>query len=205
MSERATETTLEELAGSNVRPDPPYDEAERAPGAEEPEVDVEAEAPDRAGRPTRLSRKGAEFVARFEGCILHLYDDPAGHCTIGIGHLVHLGRCDGREPAEFKRGIARERAFELLQQDAAEVARAVVRHVRVPLKQHQFDALCSFGFNCGTGAIATSTLTRRLNAGEFAAVPHELNRWVKAGGQTLPGLVRRRKAEGRLFSRGKYG
>jgi GH24 family phage-related lysozyme (muramidase) len=205
MSERPTETTLDELEGSNVRPDPPYEEAERAPRGEESEAGVEAEPPDRAGRPTRLSRKGAAFVARFEGCILHLYDDPAGHCTIGIGHLVHHGRCDGREPAEFKSGITRERAFELLQQDAAEVAKAVVRHVTVPLKQHQFDALCSFGFNCGTGAIATSTLTRRLNAGEFAAVPHELNRWVKAGGQTLPGLVRRRKAEGQLFARGKYG
>jgi lysozyme len=144
-------------------------------------------------------------VARFEGCILRLYNDPAGHCTIGIGHLVHHGRCDGSEPAEFKRGITRERAFELLRDDAAEVALAIRRHVRVPLNHTQFDALCSFGFNCGTSAIQTSTLTRRLNTGEYAAVPDELNRWVKAGGQTLPGLVRRRKAEGELFARGKYG
>jgi lysozyme len=201
----AKETTLEELEGSNVRPDSPDGGPGRGPDTEEPPADVDDEAPDRAGRPTNLSRKGAAFIARFEGSVLKLYNDPAGHCTIGIGHLVHHGRCDGSEPAEFKRGITRQRAFELLQEDAAEVGRAIRRHVKVRLTQAQFDALCSFGFNCGTGAIQTSTLTRRLNAGEYAAVPHELNRWVKAGGQTLPGLVRRRKAEGELFARGKYG
>ena len=199
-----TETTLDDLEGSNVRPDSPDYERGGAPRADERRADAEAEAPDRAGQRTKLSRKGAAFVARFEGIVLRLYDDPAGHCTIGIGHLVHHGRCDGSEPAEFKSGITRPRAFELLQEDAADVAKAIRRHVNVPLNQRQFDALCSFGFNCGTGAIATSTLTRRLNAGEYAAVPSELNRWVTAGGQTLPGLVRRRKAEGKLFSRGKY-
>jgi lysozyme len=199
------ETTLDELEGSNVRPDSPDYERGGAPRTDEPGLDAEAEAPARAGQPRKLSRRGAAFVARFEGTVLRLYDDPAGHCTIGIGHLVHHGRCDGSEPADFKAGITRARAFELLQEDAADVAKAIRRHVDVPLNQPQFDALCSFGFNCGIGAIQTSTLTRRLNAGEYAAVPHELNRWVKAGGQTLPGLVRRRKAEGRLFARGKYG
>jgi lysozyme len=201
------ETTLEELDGSNVSPDDPDYGQAHAPerGEGESERDAGVEAPTRAGQPRKLSRKGAAFIARFEGIVVRLYNDPAGHCTIGVGHLVHHGRCDGSEPAEFRRGITRQRAFELLQEDAAEVARAIRRHVRVPLTQPQFDALCSFGFNCGTGAIATSTLTRRLNAGEYAAVPHELNRWVKAGGQTLPGLVRRRKAEGRLFARGLYG
>jgi lysozyme len=198
------EATPEKLEGSNVRPDDPDYEAGRAPGAA-PGGDAEVEESARAAQPARLSRKGAAFISRFEGIVLRLYNDPAGHCTIGIGHLVHHGRCDGSEPAEFRSGITRERAFQLLQEDAAEVARAIRRHVRVPLTQPQFDALCSFGFNCGTGAIATSTLTRRLNAGEYTAVPSELNRWVKSGGQTLPGLVRRRRAEGRLFGRGLYG
>jgi GH24 family phage-related lysozyme (muramidase) len=199
------EKTLEELEGSNVRPDDPDYDRGRVPRGDDAEAEAEVEAPTRAAQPAKLSRKGAAFVARFEGIVLRLYNDPAGHCTIGVGHLVHHGRCDGSEPAEFRQGITRARAFELLQEDAAEVTRAIRRHVRVPLTQHQFDALCSFGFNCGTGAIATSTLTRRLNAGEYAAVPRELSRWVKAGGQTLPGLVRRRKAEGELFARGKYG
>ena len=73
-----------------------------------------------------------------------------------------------------------------------------------PLKQHQLDALVSFTFNCGEGALASSTLRKRLNRGEYAAVPQELNKWVMSGGRRLEGLVRRRKAEGALFHNGKY-
>ena len=204
-TETAAEAALEDLEGSNMRPMPPEDEAQ-VPSDEQldEEGGIEVDTLERAGAPMRLSRDGAAFIARFEGCILRLYNDPAGHCTIGIGHLVHQGRCDGSEPAEFRRGITRERAYELLQEDAATAAAAIQRYVKVPLNQQQFDALCSFGFNCGAGAIKTSTLTRRLNAGEYSAVPAELNRWVKAGAKTLPGLVKRRRAEGSLFAHGSY-
>ena len=151
-----------------------------------------------------LSDAGARFIAGFEGFRARLYDDAAGHCTIGYGHLVHHGRCDGSEPEEFRRGISRERALELLQADAERAADAVRRGVQVPLTQEQFDALVSFVFNVGGGAFADSTLLRELNAGNYDAVPPQLARWVKAGGQTLAGLVRRRAAEGRLFAEGAY-
>ena len=86
----------------------------------------------------------------------------------------------------------------------AKAAKAVDERVKVPLAQHQFDALVSFVFNLGAGAFAESTLLRELNAGRYDAVPLQLDRWVKAGGKTLEGLVRRRKAEGVLFSQGGY-
>jgi lysozyme len=201
-----TEIAQEELEGSNARPVPPEGEDEpgdRERGAEEEPFHEEAEtrAPG-----LKLSQRGAAFIARFEGCRLQLYNDPAGHCTIGIGHLVHHGPCNGSEPAEFKRGITRERAFELLAEDAAEVVAAMRRRVKVALTQPRFDALCSWGFNCGSGVFATSTLVRKLNAGDYASVRSELARWDKAGSppRPLPGLTRRRKAEGRLFSEGKY-
>lgn len=76
--------------------------------------------------------------------------------------------------------------------------------MEVPLTQQQFDALVSFAFNVGNGAFCDSTLLKRLNAGQYDAVPAQLNRWVKAGGKTLEGLVTRRAAEGALFSRGMY-
>lgn len=152
----------------------------------------------------RLSDKGAAFIGRFEGFSAKLYNDPAGHCTIGYGHLVHRGNCDGSEPAEFRKGITKKRARELLKEDAAAAAAAIDARVTVKLKQHQFDALVSFVFNVGTGAFASSTLLKKLNAREYDAVPSELNRWVKAGGQTLPGLVTRRKAEGALFRDTRY-
>jgi lysozyme len=150
------------------------------------------------------SAKGLEFIARFEGFRGSLYDDPAGHCTIGFGHLVHHGRCDGSEPAHLRDGISRERALKLLRRDASAAARAVADRVAVELSRSQRDSLTSFAFNVGTTAFAESTLLRRLNAGEYEAVPSELNRWVYGGGQRLEGLARRRRAEGELFANGTY-
>jgi lysozyme len=156
-----------------------------------------------AGAP-RLSKKGAAFIAHFEGFRGNLYNDPAGHATIGCGHLVHHGPINGSEPEEFKRGISRERALELLQQDASSAAGAISRSVQVKLTQSQADALISFAFNVGNGAFNDSTLLELLNQGDYGSVPAQLDRWTKAGSTTLPGLVTRRKAEGALFRDGKY-
>jgi lysozyme len=152
----------------------------------------------------RLSKKGAAFIAHFEGFRPKLYNDPVGHCTIGCGHLVHHGPINGSEPAEFKRGITLERALELLQDDASTAADEIARSVKVRLSQPQVDALISFAFNVGNGNFRDSTLLKMLNQSNYDSVPAQLNRWTKASGKTLPGLVTRRKAEGELFSHGKY-
>jgi lysozyme len=152
----------------------------------------------------RLSTKGAAFIAHFEGLKTNLYNDPVGHCTIGCGHLVHHGPINGSEPEEFRRGITRERAFQLLQEDASTAAHEIAGSVKVHLSQPQVDALISFAFNVGTGAFRNSTLLRLLNQGDYASVPAQLDRWTKASGKALPGLVLRRKAEGELFRDGNY-
>lgn len=161
-------------------------------------------APDAGPPAVDVSERGLRLIGRFEGFVPHLYDDVAGHCTIGYGHLVHLGRCDGREPAEFRAGIDEQRALELLREDAAGAAAAVRAAVAVPLTQEQFDALVSFVFNVGAGAFARSTLLRRLGAGAYDAVPVELVRWVHAGGAVSAGLAARRRAEAALFRDGRY-
>ena len=74
-------------------------------------------------------------------------------------------------------------------------AEAVAEAVRIPLTQNQFDALVSFAFNIGLPAFRDSTLLRRLNAGNLAAVPSEMRRWNKSDGQVVQGLVNRREAE----------
>ena len=119
----------------------------------------------------RLSKKGAAFIARFEGFRDKLYNDPVGHATIGCGHLVHHGPINGSEPAEFRNGITRDRALELLQQDASTAADEISRSVKVDLSQPQVDALISFTFNVGTGAFRDSTLLKLLNGGDYASVP----------------------------------
>lgn len=188
-----------ELEGSNAAPDSPEDGT-----ADDAEAEGEDEEAETRGTPPRLSQRGAGFIARFEGCVLRMYNDPTNNATIGVGHLIHLGPINGREPLEFRRGITRKRALALLMADADKAARAVRRLVEVPLKQHQLDALISFTFNIGEGGLTASTLRKRLNRGEYAAVPQELDKWVLSAGKRLPGLVRRRKAEGALFRNGKY-
>jgi lysozyme len=175
-------------------------------GAKAPAAVRSARAASAAARPRaaaggmRLSKRGAQLIAEFEDVRQKLYDDPAGHCTIGIGHLVHRGRCNGSEPAEFKRGISRERAYQLLQQDARRMEAAVNR-LGVPLNQNQFDALVSFTYNLGPAWTVEKTGIRdALKARRYRDVPREMKKWVKAGSQTLPGLVRRRNAEAKLFS-----
>jgi lysozyme len=154
----------------------------------------------RAGR--RLSDAGLDFIARHEGFVDHLYNDAAGHATIGYGHLVHRGPITGSEP---EKTITRERAVELLRTDARAKEAVVRAAVKVPLSQPQFDALVSFVFNVGEGNFRSSTLLRELNAGNYDAVPPQLGRWVHGRpDQVLPGLVTRRKEEGALFSRGAY-
>ena len=164
-----------------------------------------ASATTAAAAPPRrhhLSKRGAQLIAEFEGLRQKLYNDPAGHCTIGIGHLVHKGRCNGGEPAEFRRGISRERAYQLLQRDAQRMEQAV-NNLKVPLNQNQFDALVSFTYNLGPAWTVQKTGIRdALRARRYRDVPREMNKWVNAGGRPLPGLVRRRKAEGRLFASG---
>jgi lysozyme len=155
-------------------------------------------------RSRTISAAAARMIAEFEGFRSGLYDDPAGHCTIGYGHLVHKGRCNGSELEAFRRGISEQEARRLLRQDARPAGDAVNSLVTVPLSQPQFDALTSFVYNLGVGNFAGSQLLKRLNAGEYDAVPTELAKWVHAGGNRLEGLVRRRAAEGRLFTTGKY-
>jgi lysozyme len=192
-------TDLAALEGSNSEPDRPEDGA-----VNDAEPEGEEEEAEARGIPPRLSQRGAGFIARFEGCVLHMYNDPTRNATIGVGHLIHPGPINGAEPPEFRHGITRKRALELLMNDAGKAARSVRRLITVPLTQQQFDALVSFTFNCGEGSLAASTLRKRLNRREYAAVPSELNKWVLSGGKRLPGLVRRRKAEGALFSHSRY-
>lgn len=75
----------------------------------------------------------------------------------------------------------------------------MLRLISVPLTDGQFDALVSFTFNLGAGALQRSTLRLKVNRGEHDGVPAELMKWVWAAGKTLPGLVRRRRLESILY------
>lgn len=76
---------------------------------------------------------------------------------------------------------------------------AVNSLVKGPLTQGQFDALVDFTYNLGAGTLAHSSLLRMPNAGDYSRVPAELEKWIYAAGEVMPGLVARRKAEAALW------
>jgi lysozyme len=78
-------------------------------------------------------------------------------------------------------------------------AAQVTTLLRVPVKEHQFDALVSFAYNVGIGNLKSSTPLRKLNAGDFDGAALKFHRWNRSTGKVLPGLVRRRAAEALRF------
>ena len=138
----------------------------------------------------RTSQKGIDLIKKLEGCRLEAYKCPAGVWTIGYGHTK--GVQNGQK-------ITQAQAEEFLIEDLKVYEKAVESCVKVPLSQNQFDALVSFCYNCGSGALKTSTLLRLLNEGKYSEAGEQFLRWNKAGGKVLVGLTRRREEERELF------
>lgn len=133
----------------------------------------------------KTSEQGVELIRDREGCILKAYQDTQGVWTIGVGHTagVTVGdRC------------TEEQATAWLAEDLRWSEAAVNEGVKVPLEQHQFDALVSFTFNVGQFAFASSTLLRRLNEGRYTEVPAQLDRW-----HIPPEIITRRNGEREQF------
>ena len=138
----------------------------------------------------KISEEGIGLIKRFEGCKLKSYQDSVGVYTIGYGSTRGVGEGDV---------ITQEEAERRLLADLETVEKCINNSVAVELTQQQYDALCSFTFNLGCGALRGSTLLKKLNDGDDDGAAQEFSRWNKAGGQILAGLVSRRKAEHDLF------
>ena len=141
------------------------------------------------------SKAGIDLIKSFEGCELTAYWCPSGVLTIGYGHTgsdVYQGQT-----------ITEEQATHLLRVDLNRFEDAVRRLIKVPLTQGEFDALVSFSYNCGEGALQHSTLRRRINRGDdkATAFAEELPKWVNGANGPLLGLVRRRDAELKLATK----
>jgi lysozyme len=139
-----------------------------------------------------VTQEGIDLIKRFEGFSPTVYICPAGYPTIGYGHLV-------REAERYEQGITEAEAEELLRRDVHAAENVVLRLIDVPLTDGQFDALVSFTFNLGAGALQRSTLRRKVNRQAHSEVPEQFMRWVWAGGNKLPGLTIRRAAESNKY------
>lgn len=143
--------------------------------------------------------KGLQATQIAEGWSSTPYEDVAGYCTIGYGHLLRRGPCSGSDDSQFGRGISRARGADLLVTDMASVQWAVMSSVKVPLTDGQYAALCDFAFNVGLTNFSGSTLLKVVNQQRFDQVPFQLRRWTYAGGKEVRGLKNRRELEIDLF------
>jgi GH24 family phage-related lysozyme (muramidase) len=102
--------------------------------------------------------------------------------------------------------ITQAEADQLLAQDLERFEKTIIELINPALTQTQFDALVSWSFNVGSGAVQESTLRRRLNAGEDVntVISEELPRWCNGPNGPLEGLVRRRTAEVKLAVQGQF-
>ena len=143
----------------------------------------------------RMSAAGLAIVKEFEGLRLKAYKCPAAVWTIGYGHTSAAGAPIVNPDLV----ITKDEAEEVLARDMEQYEEGVRKYVKVDLTQGQFDALVDFAYNAGVGALQKSTLLKKVNAEKFDEVPAEFMKWTKGGGKELPGLVRRRRAEVKLW------
>ncbi|HHJ4404335.1 TPA: lysozyme [Citrobacter freundii] len=146
----------------------------------------------------QTSHEGIALIKCFEGCRLTAYPDPGtggAPWTIGYGWTHPI---DGK-PVKPGMTIDQETADRLLKTGLVGYENDVLKVVRVKLTQGQFDALVSFAYNVGSRALSTSTLLKKLNAGDIKGAADEFLRWNKSGGKVMPGLTNRREAERALF------
>lgn len=138
----------------------------------------------------KTSERAIKAIKEFEGFRGLAYRDAAGVLTIGWGDTIHA----------YRKVCTPEEADQWLREHIATFIDPVLESlVRVPVTQGMWDALSSFSYNLGTGALAGSTLLKILNAKEYKTAAVEFPRWDHCNGRKVPGLYDRRLAEQAWF------
>ncbi len=161
-----------------------------------------------------INQKAIDLIKSYEGIPdgdtatvnIDPYLDPVNIWTIGWGHAIRYGGRFLKGEADraqmhalYPEGITLAQAEALLHADLIDTGRDVSTMLAVEVSDNEFGALASFAFNLGTGNLRSSTLLKKLNAGDRAGAADQFTRWVYADGKMLPGLVKRRAAERALF------
>ena len=146
---------------------------------------------------THIDEKGINLICSFEGFSEKPYICPAGVPTIGFGTTRYPS---GNKVTMNDQSITKEFAIQLLQHDVKAFELSVDALCVDSLTQNQFNALVSFCYNLGAGALKQSTLLKKVNANTMdKTIKDEFLKWCYAGKTRLAGLERRRKAEANLY------
>ena len=138
----------------------------------------------------KTSNRGLSLIVQFEGFRPDAYLVPVGIPTIGFGFIRGVKMGDKMTLAE-----ARDR----LKREIVEYEQGVLAACTRQPNQNQFDAFVCFAFNVGVAGFKKSSVLKAHNRGDYQAAARAFGLWVKAGGKTWPGLVRRRSAEASLY------
>ena len=138
----------------------------------------------------KTSNRGLSLIVQFEGFRGEAYRDVVGVVTIGFGFTKGVKMGDKMTLAE-----ARDR----LKHEIVEYEQGVLAACTRKPNQNQFDAFVCFAFNVGVAGFKKSSVLKAHNRGDYQAAARAFGLWVKAGGKTWPGLVRRRSAEASLY------
>lgn len=146
---------------------------------------------------TKISNKGLELIKKYEGFKSKPYLCPASVPTIGFGSTYYE---NGTKVKLTDTSITQERATELLMALLVPFEKAVDSYCIDTINQSQFDALCSFVYNCGSNTLKTSTLLKKINKNpNDPTIKNEFLKWNRAGGKVLSGLTKRRQDEADLY------
>ena len=144
-----------------------------------------------------VSLAGILSIANFEG-----YADkvmipvPGDVATGGFGHA------DNRLP--IGQYVDEAQAVDWLKDDIEKHRAYLIKCVKVPLTQSEFDAYLSFAFNVGGNAFCNSSLVKKLNSGDYLGACEGLKAWVYSGGVKYKGLETRRNIERLMCESGQY-
>jgi lysozyme len=145
----------------------------------------------------KTGKAGIEMIKTFEGFRGAPYKCPAGIPTIGYGATFYP---NGKKVTMSDAAITEEQATELLANMLVSFEKYVDSYCIDSITQNEFDSLVSFAYNLGPANLKSSTLLKKVNANpNDESIRLEFIKWVKAGGKTLKGLVRRREAEANLY------
>jgi lysozyme len=145
----------------------------------------------------KISQNGLDLLKRFEGVRLKPYLCPAGIPTISIGCTYYE---DGTKVRMTDPEISQARATEIFLNVLKHYESSVDSFTRDDITQNQFDALVSFAYNVGTGALKNSTLLKKVNADpNDKFIESQFLIWNKVNGVPNKGLTLRRQTESNLY------
>ena len=145
----------------------------------------------------KLTKIGYDLIKEFEGLSLKPYRCSANIPTIGYGNTYYE---NGIKVQMSDAPITKQRAEDLLIYTVDRFSVKVANLVHKPITQNQFNALVSFAYNVGSGALASSTLLKLVNVNpNDANIAKEFLKWNKVNKVPVQGLTNRRIKESALY------